>query len=85
MRGKIRRWVVKHFDDLLTIDLTLARILGAPAPHTLSSYARLRELEGRGSGWRKFIDFWYGWFVMGEINHCEKDFRRVAKDGSDRQ
>jgi hypothetical protein len=68
------RYLVENFDDLLALDLKLARILGAPAPHTLSSWA-----YEKSPFWTKIID-WAFLKLLGQRNHC-----KGAKDGIDRQ
>lgn len=73
MKSAIQRYVSENYDDLLNLDMTLARLLGAPAPHTLSSYAFLKS-----PFWRMVIDLIF-WVVWGQKNHCEKDYERVTK------
>lgn len=79
VRDAIQRYVHENFDDLLRQDMHLARVLGAPAPHTLSSYAYRLELEGKfwGKFWRPIIDVVYGSWIMGQTNHCKQDYERV--------
>lgn len=78
MWSAIRRYIDENFEDLLKLDLKLARILGAPAPHTLSSYAYLLDTQNKpwGKFWRRFID-WLFWKIDNQTEHCKKDFERV--------
>lgn len=84
--GKLRQWLTRYlnenFDDLLRLDLKMARILGAPAPHTLSSYSWLLESKGKpwGRFWRPIIDKLFQW-LLNQENHCLKDFNRVVNGG----
>ena len=75
----IQRYVSENFDDLLKLDLKVARILGAPAPHTLSSYAYRLNQEGKffGKVFMPLIDEWYGVWIREEPDHCKKDYERV--------
>jgi hypothetical protein len=73
------RYLNEHFDDLLELDLALARLSGAPAPHTISSYAAELERDGKllGLVTRPAIDGLFYWLID-EPNHCKKDYERVT-------
>lgn len=73
MRARIARYINENFDDLLVLDLKIARILGAPAPHTISSYAHLKGPRI----WEKFIDGLWLW-LFDEPDHCRTDFNKVS-------
>ena len=74
MKAAIQRYVSENYDDLLNLDLTLARLLGAPAPHTLSSYAFEQSYF-----WRLVIDL--AWLIVfDEKNHCEKDYKKRVSE-----
>lgn len=77
IRTAIARYIRENFDDLLALDLKIARLLGIPAPHTLSSYAHVK-----GGFWERVIDRIFKW-LFNEINHCYNDFLRVT-NGSNR-
>lgn len=72
MREFLRRYISENFDDLLALDLKLARVLGAPAPHTLSSWAYLKS-----PFWTKFIDTIFSW-LFSQTHHCYADYKRVT-------
>lgn len=82
MLNKLKQFVVRYvkenFDDLLALDLKMARILGAPAPHTLSSFSYKLEQEGKpwGKFWRPVIDKIMLW-AIGQVDHCKADYDRV--------
>lgn len=80
MKDRIRNYIVENFDDLLALDLKVARILGAPAPHTLSSYAYLLECRASWWGclWRFVIDKIFLW-LFEQKDHCKVDYERVVK------
>jgi hypothetical protein len=80
LKLRILRYIVENFDDLLALDLKVARIAGAPAPHTLSSYAYQLEQEGKrwGKLWRPVIDYLFRW-LMDQEAHCRKDYERVSR------
>lgn len=69
----------EHFNDLLELDLALARLSGAPAPHTISSYAVVLEREGKLLGLvsRPVIDGLFYWLIE-QPNHCKRDYKRVT-------
>lgn len=74
----IRRYIDENFDDLLNLDLKVARLLGAPAPHTLSSYAYMLEQDKERWGlfWRPVIDWFF--IKLGDPpGHCYKDYKRI--------
>lgn len=78
MRAWVVRYITENFDDLLALDLKLARLLGAPSPHTLSSYAELTAEKGRRWGLfcRWFINkLW--WWLFNVEGHCRLDLDRV--------
>jgi hypothetical protein len=79
MKRAILRYLNENFDDLLELDLKLARILGAPSPHTLSSYSYKLEQEGKlwGKFWRPVIDKVFKWLLT-QIDHCKTDYNRVT-------
>lgn len=81
MLKAIQRYVVENMDDLLKWDMHVARVLGAPAPQTLSSYSYKLEQEGKvvGKITRPIIDVVFGQWVMGEKEHCKHDFARVTE------
>lgn len=71
------RYLTENFDDLLLFDLKLARLLGAPAPHTLSSYAYSRK---DSLFWRAFqiiTDKLAKW-LLNQDDHCQVDYKRVT-------
>lgn len=78
MWSTIRRYIDENFDDLLKLDLKVARLLGAPAPHTLSSYAYMLDEKKKPWGmlWRPVID-WIFNKTYGQVDHCKKDYQRV--------
>ena len=79
MKRAIVRYVVENFDDLYELDMKWARILGAPAPHTISSYACLRASENRFWRWmKKFVD-WAALRLFNQKEHCCTDLRRVQR------
>lgn len=80
MKEWLNRYIQENFDDLLAFDLKLARLLGAPAPHTLSSYAYKLEQDGKpwGKFWRPVID-WIFYWLREQINHCLDDYIRVVQ------
>jgi hypothetical protein len=74
MRLVLLRYLTENFDDLLLLDLKLARLLGAPAPHTLSSWVhhkRWKVLE-------KIIDHFFKW-LLNQDNHCQRDYQRCLQ------
>jgi hypothetical protein len=73
MKAWLARYIRENFNELLALDLSLARLLGAPAPHTLSSYAYVHS-----KFWTKIIDF-LAWWIMDEKDHCHRDFMRVME------
>lgn len=79
LRLALLRYLNENFDDLLALDLKWARILGAPAPHTISSYAWKLEQENKlwGKLWRPMIDWIFKWLLEQE-DHCYKDFKRIT-------
>jgi hypothetical protein len=72
MKKFLQRYIAENFDDLLEMDLKLARVLGAPAPHTLSSWSHLNS-----PFWAKIINLFFKW-VFDQDNHCELDYNRVV-------
>lgn len=72
LRLALLRYFHENFDDLLVLDLKIARLLGAPAPHTLSSWAYLKS-----PFWTDVIDDLFLWF-LGQEEHCRKDYERVT-------
>jgi hypothetical protein len=74
MRTAILRFLVKYFDELLDLDLRIARLFGIPAPHTLSSYAYVV-----GGFWCKFIDMFFKWLIN-QDNHCQRDYERISRE-----
>lgn len=76
----IRRYVTENFNDLLNLDMHLARLLGAPAPYTLSAYSYKLELEGKLGGkiCRPIIDKVFGSWIMGQTDHCKNDYLQVT-------
>ena len=79
MKQRIVQYIVENYDDLLKFDLKLARLLGAPAPHTLSSYAYFLEQQGSfwGKFWRPKIDKIFEW-LFSQTHHCYADYIRVT-------
>lgn len=75
----VHRYIVENFDDLLALDLKIARLLGAPAPHTLSSYSYMLEQEGKwwGELWRPIIDKIMFW-AMGQVDHCKNEYLSIV-------
>jgi hypothetical protein len=72
MKRAILRYIVENWDDLLALDLKLARIFGAPAPHTISSYSHVK--------WKwlePIIDALAIW-LWSEFDHCYNDYKRVS-------
>jgi hypothetical protein len=76
----LKRYLEENFDDLLALDLKVARLLGAPAPHTLSSYSYKLELENKpfGAFFRPIIDFLAETFFK-DFNHCQGAYERVQR------
>lgn len=74
----ILRWLHENYDDLLKLDLSVARLFGAPAPHTISSYAYQLDREGNrlGKVLRPLIDALFKW-LKNEQDHCLNDYLRV--------
>lgn len=81
MRKVLARYISENFDDLLALDLHIARLLGAPAPHTLSSYSYKLELADKrwGKFWRPIIDK-IMYYILGQTDHCKADYERVMKN-----
>ena len=77
LRTRILEYVYDNLEDLLNLDLKVARILGAPAPHTLSSYAFL-EVNWFWKYFHRVTDALFKW-LLGQENHCETDYKRVAQ------
>lgn len=79
LKQALLRYFHENFDDLLKLDMKMARILGAPAPHTLSSYAYVMEQKGRWWGlfWRPIIDFLAKKFFKQE-NHCYQAYLKTV-------
>lgn len=73
LKSALSRYIRENFDDLLALDLKIARMLGVPAPHTLSSWAYYKS-----PFWTKFIDF-LAWHILDQKDHCKGDFERVTK------
>lgn len=71
LRKSIARYVNENYDDLLVLDLKIARLLGAPAPHTLSSWAYKNS-----PFWTAIIDLLFYW-LYGQRGHCKADYNRV--------
>lgn len=74
MKLAILRYLVENFDDLLLLDLKLARLFGAPHPHTISSWVHLK-------GWKlleKIINHFFKWLINQE-NHCQRDYERCLQ------
>lgn len=74
MKWAILRYLVENFDDLLQLDLKLARLIGAPAPHTLSSWIHFKKwvrLE-------RFVNFWFKWLIN-QDEHCRRDYERCLQ------
>lgn len=61
------------FNDLLKLDISLARLLGAPKGATLSGHAYVMEQEGKpwGKVCRPLID-WGAKTFFDQDNHCYK-------------
>lgn len=76
----LARYITENLNDLLALDLKIARLMGAPAPHTLSSYAYMLEVEGKpwGQFWRPIIDRIFR-FIFDQKEHCKDDFIRVTQ------
>lgn len=72
------KFLNEKFDELLELDMAVARVLGAPAPHTLSSYAYELDKEGSLKGFlcRSVIDTAFKWLIQ-QDNHCKQDYERV--------
>lgn len=79
VKHALLRYLNENFDDLLNLDLSVARVLGAPAPHTLSSYAYKLDEEGKpwGKVTRPLIDDIFRWLID-QPNHCKNDYERVT-------
>lgn len=73
MRQAVRRYIQENWDDLLLLDLKVARLLGIPAPHTLSSWAYATRL--RQPFWNHLIDAIWVW-LFNELDHCENDYKK---------
>jgi hypothetical protein len=73
MRRALLRYIVENFDDLLRLDLRIARIMGAPAPHTISSYAHKKWK------WLEPIIDKLAFWLWAEKGHCKNDYVRVMK------
>jgi hypothetical protein len=73
--ARIARYVEENFDDLLALDLKAARLLGAPAPHTLSSWAHQQS----PFFYAKIIDALF-YKIRGQTEHCRDDFLRIKGD-----
>jgi hypothetical protein len=72
IRLRVVQYIEENFDDLLELDLKWARIMGAPAPHTISSYSHLK--------WKwlePIIDRAWFW-LFDEKEHCLNDYKRVT-------
>lgn len=74
MRVWLLKQLVDNFDEFMAWDLKWARRLGAPAPHTLSSWAYVKS-----PFWTKIIDTVYGDWLIEQPNHCKQDYDRVAQ------
>lgn len=72
LRLRIGQYIEENFDDLLELDLKWARLLGAPAPHTISSYSHLKWK------WLEPIIDWLFFWLYEEQNHCQNDYLRVT-------
>jgi hypothetical protein len=73
--GALRKWLLRYvrenWTELLALDMKWARILGAPAPHTLSSWAWERRNASKFWGlFRRFTDFLFLTFAK-VPNHCQ--------------
>lgn len=82
MRYWLARYIRENWDDLLALDLKAARVLGIPAPHTLSSWAYAIRLSQ--PFWWHLIDQ-LAWWLLDEEDHCEKDYnKRIVENVSER-
>jgi hypothetical protein len=82
LASAIQRYVTENFNDLLKLDMHWARVLGAPAPFTLSAYAYKLEQEGKlgGKVFRPLIDKFFGEWIMNEQNHCKTDYEKIMSE-----
>lgn len=72
MREFLQDYIRRNFQKLLKLDLRMARLIGAPSPHTLSSWAYVKS-----PFWRKFIDKLF-WWLFNEADHCKQDYERTT-------
>lgn len=84
----LKLWIIRYgtenFHDLLAFDLKLARMLGAPAPHTLSSWAYYRkDVSAFWCLFRKITDKLAYWLLK-QVDHCQKDYQRVINGDAKR-
>lgn len=71
MRQRLRQYILENKADLLNLDLSLARVLGAPAPHTLSSWAYKKSRF-----WTVVIDLIWRWLFSVD-NHCKAEYEKT--------
>jgi hypothetical protein len=78
LRTRLQVYITENFEDLLALDLKWARLFGAPAPHTISSYVYLLETKNKpfGKFLRPVIDKLFLW-LFEQTDHCKQDFERV--------
>lgn len=79
LKLSLLRYMKENFDDLLELDLKVARLMGAPAPHTISSYAYMLEREQKPVGivLRPAIDDLFKW-LADQPDHCKSDYESVT-------
>jgi hypothetical protein len=71
IRRFLQRYIRENRDDLLDFDLKLARVFGAPAPHTVSSYAHIQWT------WLEPIINKLWLWLFKQKDHCRQDYLRV--------
>jgi hypothetical protein len=73
IRLAVLRYIRENLDDLLALDLKIARLLGAPAPHTISGYSHIKWT------WLEpTIDFLALW-IFKQKDHCRKAYEKEIK------
>jgi hypothetical protein len=73
IRRFLERYIRENKEDLLAFDLKLARLLGAPSPHTISSYSHIQWV------WFEPIVNATWWWLFKEKDHCRQDYLRVIQ------
>lgn len=79
----ILRYMKENYDDLLALDLSVARLMGAPAPHTISSYTHQLAKAGNPVACVAgvFIDATFHW-LLEQPDHCKSEYESVTGQNS---